>query len=81
MESAVVLHNMNVESKRSCYSSDGKVGRSGVVQEHGSCDEISFTPSPLGSLPILSQISITVGDDIRVQGMHRDLIHALIEYQ
>lgn len=65
IKAAIVLHNMIVEYIQSRYSSDGSVGRRRVVQEHGLREEIKFTPSPQGSLPLFCQAFITVSNDIR----------------
>lgn len=80
-ETAVILHNMIVEQRRASYSSDGTAGRSSLFFNELESNDITFINSAPGETPLFSQTSVTVSDDIKVVGMHRDLKSALVQHQ
>lgn len=78
---AVILHNMIVEARRSSYTSDGTAGRSRYFDEDEESNEIDFIHCSPGSTALFENSNITISDDIKIRGMHRDLKKALVEHQ
>lgn len=76
---AVILHNMIVESRRSTYCSDGTGGRSSKVTDIGSVDNLTFVRLPPASMR-LANSPVAISDDIKVRSLHRDLKSALIDH-
>ena len=77
----VILHKMIVEHRRDSYASDGTAGRSTLFEEDDVENEINFIHASPGVTPLFSNTTVTVSDDIKVSGLHRDLKNALVNHQ
>lgn len=78
---AVIIHNMIVEFRFSGCASDGTAGRSRFYEEDHEINEIDFMHCSPGNTALFENCNVTVSDDIKIKGMHRDLKNALIEHQ
>lgn len=76
---AVIIHNMIVESRGSTYSSDGSGGRSEIVADSGFVDDLTFVRLPPASIS-MSKSNIRISDDIKLRGLHRDFKSSLIDH-
>lgn len=78
---AVVIHNMIVEHQRASYCSDGTARRSAYIESDEVLTDVFFTENCPGMTPLSSNSNVTVSDAVKVGGMHRDLLRALVKHQ
>ncbi|CDF33411.1 unnamed protein product [Chondrus crispus] len=76
-EAAVILHNQIVEARRDSYCSDGAGGLSANFNSDD--DETDMVIESVGAMRILETMSLA-SEGIKVKGLHRKLVTALIEH-
>ena len=76
-EAAVILHNQIVQARRDSYCSDGAGGLSAKFNIDE--DETDILIEQVGAMSILQTMPLA-SEGIKVKGIHRRLVPALIEH-
>lgn len=80
-EEAVIIHNIIVDERRGGYTSDGAAGRSVLLEIYQPLIDAFFTQDYPETTPLSEKFDVKVSDSVKVKGMHRDQLPALIDHQ